>query len=137
LHPYLIKAQAVAEFVATHKAGKPVTPPEALIEIYLTETPEVVDLIGSFNSQKVDRPDILLAIRLDEDSCLAQYKAFVSDTAALNGIPIEYYEIVWTSFAGAVLSVQSVLVKTALIAPATSRIPTLATNMSSKPCAKT
>lgn len=117
LHPYLINTQAVAEFVAAHKVGKPVAPPEALIEIYFADTPELADLIGSINSQKADLPGISLAIRLDEDGCLAQYKAFVSDTAALNGIPIEYYEIVWTSFAGAVLGVQSVPVKVALIDP--------------------
>ncbi len=117
LHPYLINTHAVADFVAAHKAGKPVAPPEALIEIYFADTPEVAELIGSINSQKADMPGISLAIRLDEDGCLAQYKAFVSDTAALNGIPIEYYEIVWTSFSGAVLSVQSVPVKAALIDP--------------------
>ncbi|MGN8119684.1 AAA family ATPase [Labrys sp. 22185] len=117
LHPYLINAQAVADFLTAHKGGTPVPPPEALIEVYFKNTPDVADLVGSINSQKVDAPGISLAIRLDEDSCLAQYNAFVGDIAALNGIPIEYYEIVWMSFAGAVLSAQSVPVKAALIDP--------------------
>lgn len=117
LHPYLINAQAVAEFVTAHKGGTPVPPPEALIEVYFKNTPDVSDLVGSINCRKVDAPGVSLVIRLDEDSCLAQYKAFVGDTAALNGIPIEYYEIVWTSFAGAALNAHSMPVKAALIDP--------------------
>lgn len=117
LHPYLINTQAIADFVNAHKGGVAVAPPETLIEVYFKDTPEVADLLGSINSQKVNAPGISLTIRLDEDNCLAQYKAYVSDTAVLNGIPIEYYEVVWMSFAGKELNAQGVPVKAALIDP--------------------
>ncbi|WP_107677149.1 ATP-dependent endonuclease [Agrobacterium sp. LAD9] len=117
LHPFLINAEVIAEYVASHKAGKPVPPPEALIEVFFKPTSEVAELVGSINSEKADAPGISLSIRLDDENCLAEYKAFVGDTDALNSVPVEYYQIVWTSFAGAVLSSQMVPVKAALIDP--------------------
>ncbi|HEV2503714.1 MAG TPA: AAA family ATPase [Mesorhizobium sp.] len=119
LHPFLINVDAVAEFVAAHKKGKPIPPPEAMVEVYLKSTPDVAELVGSINSQKSNSAGICLTIRLDEN-CLDQYKAFVSDTGALNSIPIEYYEVVWTAFSGAPLSTHSVPVKSALIDPGNS-----------------
>ena len=116
LHPYLINAEATAEFVASHKAKKPVAPPEVLIELYLKDTPEVAALRGSINSEKADTPGISLVIKLDENFA-AEFKSYVADAEALNGVPIEYYEIAWLSFAGAPLSLKAIPVKSTLIDP--------------------
>lgn len=116
LHPYLINAEAIAEFVASHKAGKPIAPPEVLIELYLKDTPDVANLKGSINSEKADVPGISLAIKLDEN-LKAAYKTYVADPSALNGVPIEYYEIVWLSFANEPLSKRAIPLKSTLIDP--------------------
>ena len=35
LHPFLFNSKTVADFIASHKSGKPKPPPEILIELYL------------------------------------------------------------------------------------------------------
>lgn len=116
LHPYLINLETTTEFVTSLKAGKPIPPPEVRIELYLKNTMEVADLRGSINSEKLDASGISLAIKLDE-SFKAEYSEYIKDLDALNGIPIEYYEIEWLSFAGQPLTAQAIQVKSALIDP--------------------
>lgn len=116
LHPYLINCEATAQFVAAHKARKPIPPPEILIELYLKAEPEVEILRGSINSEKIDTPGISLSIRLDENLA-AQYKSYVADPDLVNGVPIEYYEVVWLSFGNDPLSARSIPVKPVLIDP--------------------
>lgn len=116
LHPYLINAEATARFVAAHKAGAPIAPPEVLIELYLKATPEVEILRGSINSEKIDAPGISLTIRLD-DNLSAEYQSYVANPELVNGIPIEYYEVVWHSFGSAPLSSKAAPFKSALIDP--------------------
>lgn len=116
LHPFLINADAVSEFIDSHKQGNPSPPPQAKIEVYLANTPEFAELRGSFNSEKLDACGVCLKIELD-DAFQEEFASYVADPTALNSIPIEYYKVVWESFAGASLSAQSVPVKAALIDP--------------------
>jgi putative ATP-dependent endonuclease of the OLD family len=116
LHPFLINSESTAEFVAAHKAKAPVAPPEVLIELFFKDTPEVADLRGSNNSLKADVPGVSLTMKLD-DGFLAEFACYVADPTVLNGVPIEYYEVIWQSFAGALLTAQSVPIKSTLIDP--------------------
>jgi predicted ATP-dependent endonuclease of OLD family len=116
LHPFLFNAGTVAEYVASHRAKKPQPPPEILIELYLKEDTALADLQGSINSLMVDQPGISLAIRLD-DNFKEEYREYVADPDALNGVPVEYYEIVWQSFAGHPLQARAVPLKSVLIDP--------------------
>lgn len=116
IHPFLINANAVEKFVASHRGRKPMPPPEVLIELYLKDTDELAILKGSINSEKADTPGISLAIKLDENF-QEEYRSYVADSNSLNSIPIEYYEVVWQSFAGAPLTPQSVPIKSTLIDP--------------------
>jgi putative ATP-dependent endonuclease of OLD family len=67
LHPFLFNSRGVAEFIASHKAGKPLPPPEILIELYLQGDPALADLKGTINSEMIDQPGISFAIRLDDN----------------------------------------------------------------------
>lgn len=118
LHPFLFNAEVVAEFVASHRAKKPQPPPEILIELYLKEDEDdgLADLQGSINSLMVDQPGISLAIRLDENF-KEEYREYIADPDALNGVPIEYYEIVWQSFSGHPLQARAIPLKSVLIDP--------------------
>jgi len=116
LHPFLFNSRGVAEFIASHKAGKPLPPPEILIELYLQDDPALADLRGTINSEMIDQPGISFAIRLD-DNFKEEYREYVSRPDELNSVPVEYYEIVWQSFAGQILTPRSIPVKSVLIDP--------------------
>lgn len=116
LHPFLINTDAVSEFVESHRQGNPICPPEVSVEVFLADTPEVAELRGSFNSEKADAFGVSLCIKLD-DAFQEEFAAYVDNPEALNSVPIEYYKVVWESFAGAPLSARSIPVKTVLIDP--------------------
>ncbi|MEH6462038.1 AAA family ATPase, partial [Chitinimonas sp. JJ19] len=67
LHPFLLNAEAVAEFVDGRRAGKPMPPPRILIELYLDDKEEFADLKGTNNSVGANLPGICLSIELDSD----------------------------------------------------------------------
>jgi putative ATP-dependent endonuclease of the OLD family len=116
LHPFLFSTQAVTEFIAGHKSGKPKPPPEILIELYVRDEPELAELKGTMNSEMLDQPGISLKIKLD-DNFKDEYREYVKNPSELNSIPIEYYEIEWLSFAGDPLTSKAIPVKSVLIDP--------------------
>lgn len=117
LHPYLFNAEVAAEYVKSHNDGKPVPPPEILIEVFLSDRPEFAELKGSINSEMADAPGISLSIELDDEHCGEQYAAYIADGKAVNSIPIEYYRLVWRGFNGDTLTSRSIPLKSALIDP--------------------
>lgn len=117
LHPYLLNAAVQAEFVESHRLGKPVPPPEICVELYLADTKEVAALAGTNNSLKLDVPGISLKLKLDE-GLKAEYERYVADPSHITGVPIEYYTVEWLSFANDHLSIAKIPLKTALIDPA-------------------
>lgn len=116
LHPFLLNADSVQEFVQSHKDGKPQPPPTILIELYFTNKPEFADFKGTNNSEKADVPGVSLSIALAPDFH-EEYKEYVADTAQLNGVPIEYYQIVWQTFAGHPMSSRALPFRSAMIDP--------------------
>jgi len=116
LHPFLFNAETVAEFVASHKAGAPQAPPEILIELYFANTPDFADLKGTNNCERADLPGISLTIGLDPNF-QEEYRDYVADPAQLNSVPVEYYHIVWQSFAGHPMSARALPLRSALIDP--------------------
>jgi len=119
LHPFLINTRAVNDFIASHRADRPVAPPDVLIELFLKDSDDVSILRGSINSEKVDAPGVSLSIKLDEDF-QEEYASYISDPQSLSGIPIEYYEVVWQSFAGATMKPRAMPIKSTLIDPSKS-----------------
>lgn len=117
LHPYLLNSDTVAEFVTSHREGKPVEPPEIRIELFFAEKPELEELRGSFNCDRSDSIGVSLTIKLDEDHCREQYNEYVADGKSVNGIPIEYYHHEWLNFAGNQVSARSIALKSTLIDP--------------------
>jgi predicted ATP-dependent endonuclease of OLD family len=116
LHPFLFSSETVADFIASHKAGKPKPPPEILIELYLRDDKDLAVLKGTMNSEMLDQPGIALKIKLD-DNFQDEYREYVKNPDELGSIPIEYYEIEWLSFAGDILTSKAIPVKSVLIDP--------------------
>ena len=116
LHPLLFNSRTIAEFIESHRARKPKPPPEILIELYLKDDKSLADLKGTINSEMADQPGVSLTIRLDENF-KEEYREYIANPDELNGIPVEYYEIVWQSFAGHPLTSRSIPIKSVLIDP--------------------
>jgi hypothetical protein len=116
LHPFLFGSKTVADFIASHKAGKPKPPPEILIELYLRDHKDLAVLKGTMNSEMLDQPGIALKIKLD-DNFKDEYREYVKNPDELGSFPVEYYEIEWLSFAGDILASKAIPVKSVLIDP--------------------
>ena len=116
LHPFIFNSHAVAEFIDSHRMGAPLPPPEVVIELYLSNTPDLADLKGTINTERVNLPGISLTICLDPHF-QEEYRDYVADPRLLNSIPVEYYHIVWQSFAGHPLSTHGLPFRSAMIDP--------------------
>ena len=116
LHPFLFNTVAVDEFVASHRRGDPQPPPEILIELYLSNEEELADLKGTNNSQRENLPGISLTLCLD-DNFREEYLEYITDPEQLNSVPVEYYHIVWQSFAGHPLNTHALPFRSAMIDP--------------------
>jgi putative ATP-dependent endonuclease of the OLD family len=115
LHPYVINNESVTEFIASHRVGKKTPPPRALIELYLHDSPKVAHFKGTNNSLSLNAAGVSLSIQLDQKNFSEEYESYVSDPSSLTSIPIEFYEIIWQSFAGELLSARSMPLRSALI----------------------
>lgn len=120
LHPYVINAESVSEFITTHRSGKKTSPPRALIELYLHDSPKVAHFKGTNNTLRLNAAGISLAIQLDHKNFAEEYNSYVSDPSSLTSIPIEFYEVVWQSFAGDLLNARSMPLRSALIDASTT-----------------
>lgn len=118
IHPFLFNIETVADFITSHKAGTPQPPPEILIELYFENTPEFADLTGTNNSERADLPGIRLTICLDPNF-QEEYRDYVADPEQLNSVPVEYYHIVWQSFAGHPMNARALPVRSIMIDPST------------------
>ena len=83
LHPFLLNAGAVQEFVQSHKDGKPQPPPTVLIELYFANTPELAEFKGTNNSEKADVPGVSFAGHPMSSRALP-YRAAMIDPSAIS-----------------------------------------------------
>ena len=119
LHPFLFHQAATKAFVANVQMGEPFTPPEILIEAYLTDDAPA-DFRGTNNSRNEDCRGVYLKLILD-DACAEEYATFISDKERASLIPTEYYRVVWQSFAQDDMHLRSTPIKPVLIDPGAIR----------------
>lgn len=94
LSQYLFNLVAVKEYCDGLKAGRNPAPPSLLIELYLTD---YQDFRGSNNSEKSDSCGISFSIEFDDSYASAYEK--LCDSGEIKSLPVEYYKVVWRSFA--------------------------------------
>lgn len=116
LHPFLINADAIQAWIVSHRAGTPIAPPKASVEVFLADDPDLAVLKGSINSEKIDACGVCLELDFDE-AYADDLKEYVKDPEEIFGLPIEYYSVTWRSFADANLNSKSIPFKNALIDP--------------------
>lgn len=118
LSQYLFNKDVENEYIASVKAGKPIEPPEILIEVFF-DGDKLPALEGDHNTLRQKHCGFSYRIEFDADY-KNDYAAFVA-TQSITTLPIEYYKISVTSFAREGLATRSIPIKSALIDSASTR----------------
>lgn len=120
LHPFLFNSEVVADYVAKLKSKTAGPPPDVFIELYLSDVPELAKLKGTNNTEKADCPGISLSIEFNKDY-EPEFTKYIADPDLIRTIPIEYYNIVWRSFADNEITSRSIALKPSFIDASTLR----------------
>jgi len=118
LTQYLFNINSVNSYVKNLSEGKPAILPNILIELSF-EGDDIALFEGDGNSEKKKDCGISFRIEFDE-KYQAEYEELVK-SGNIKTIPIEYYDIVWTSFARQGITAKSIPLKSALIDSSSNR----------------
>jgi len=119
LTQYLFNNEVVNKYLNDLSQGKAANLPYILIEIFISG--EDLPLFeGDGNSEKVKACGISLKIAFD-DKYKAEYEELIKNENVVKTIPIEYYDILWTSFARENITARSIPVKSAMIDSSSNR----------------
>lgn len=119
LSQYLFNYKVVNQYIEDIKAGKKPEPPEIVIEVYF-EGDSFPLYEGNGNSEKVKACGVVFKIEFDADYH-PEYEALISDVDDVTTIPIEYYRIIWKSFAREAVTSRSIPIKSVLIDSTSSK----------------
>ncbi|HEY1209813.1 MAG TPA: AAA family ATPase [Terracidiphilus sp.] len=117
LHPFLFNMGCVAQYLDALKRREGVQPPEIMVELYFTDCDALAELKGTNNSEGENRPGISITIRLDDENYKTEYQNYIADPTDVRSIPVEYYEVVWQTFAGERIKPRTIPVRSSLIDP--------------------
>lgn len=113
LSQYLFNKQAVEEYLAAINSDKPKELPHILIEVYLAGN-EIPLMNGDDNTDRsADAEGFYLKIAFDKKYS-DEYEALVK-SKDIKSLPIEYYDIVWTTFARDTVTTRRIPFKSFLI----------------------
>jgi len=119
LTQYLFNNEVVNKYLDDLNQGKATNLPHILIEIFISG--EDLPLFeGNGNSEKIKTCGISLKIAFD-DKYKAEYEELAKNKNVVKTIPIEYYNILWTSFARENITARSIPVKSAMIDSSSNR----------------
>jgi len=100
LSQYLFNIDVINEYCESLGTGSPSAPPSLLIELYF---PDYQDFRGTNNSERSDSCGLYFSIEFD-DNYAGPYKQ-LCDSGEITTLPVEYYKVIWKSFAlGSVIS---------------------------------
>ena len=112
LSQYLFNYDVINEYINNINNKQPAPLPYILIELYIGGD-DCPDFCGNLNSQKLDECGLSYKIAFDE-----RYKDAYEELIRqeINTLPIEYYDVTWTSFArDSPLTSRNIPLKSALI----------------------
>lgn len=114
LSQYLFNRQVVSEYIASllPDSEKTLEPPSISIEVFF-EGDECPRFEGDGNSERLKGSGIALCIEFDPEY-QAEYEALLKD-GALSSVPVEYYRVVWKSFAREAVTARRIPLKCVLI----------------------
>lgn len=117
LNQYLFNEVSVRNYLDSLKGGAPESPPQILIELYLTD--EEPMLSGDFNRDRIASSGIHVSIEFNEEY-RAEYEALIA-AGELKTLPIEYYHVIWKSFSRELITARSIPIKCAYIDSTSAR----------------
>lgn len=109
---YLFNKKVVSEYLKKINEGGNTKPPKLTIEVFFSNTIDAM-FEGSYNSEKASCEGLKFEISYDE-KFNDEYELLIAQRNMLT-LPIEYYEISWTSFARQNITIRSIPVKSAMI----------------------
>lgn len=118
LSQYLFNNEVVAEFVSKLAKNESATLPHVLIEIFVSGE-NLASLEGDANSEGKKDCGISLKIAFDE-RYQSEYQELLRG-GNVKTIPIEYYDVSWTSCARESITAKSIPIKSALIDSSSNR----------------
>lgn len=118
LSEYLFNFDSVQEYLASLETRHRLPPPEILIEVFF-DGKDLPFLEGDGNSTKKSECGIALKIALAE-KYQAEYNEYVS-AGGVSALPIEFYEINWTTCAREAITPGRIPIKSALIDSSSNR----------------
>lgn len=120
LHPFLFNTETVVEYIENLKQGETGQPPKILIELYLEDNESLARLKGTNNTLRENCPGVSLSVEFDE-SYSSEYADYTKFPDQIRNVPIEYYSVIWRSFAGENITSRSVPLKPTMIDASTIR----------------
>lgn len=121
LSPYLFNTKAAADYLAQIHEGKQIPPPEIIIDLFLSDDPDLVLLKGSNNLTGNEAVGIRIRIVMSPEFS-AEYKNFIADPEKIKLIPAEYYSVEWLGFSGNGITTRSAPLSTSFIDASTIRL---------------
>jgi putative ATP-dependent endonuclease of OLD family len=118
LSEYLFNNEAVKDYKDSLATEKPLPPPEITIEVFIGGD-DLPLFEGDGNEEGRKECGICLKISLD-DKHKAEYAEYVKE-GAFTGIPIEYYDVNWTTCARESITPRKIPIKSAWIDSSSNR----------------
>ena len=119
LSQYLFNEEAVSDYIKSVENGSPLPPPNICIELFIIGEAEIVLFEGDKNSDGIGHSGISFSIEFNE-IYKSSYEALLK-TGDVKTIPIEYYHVVWRSFARDAIIARNIPLKAAYIDSSSSR----------------
>jgi putative ATP-dependent endonuclease of OLD family len=114
LSQYMFNTKIKNSYINSIEEGKASPPPYINIEIFFDGSDEELALCsGDGNEKKEAASGVSLKICFNEIYC-EEYESFIS-LGKVKGIPIEYYDVIWTTFARKGVTARSIPLKSFLI----------------------
>lgn len=95
LSQYLFNIHTINDYCASLETKSPLAPPSLLIELYLSDYP---GFRGMNNTERKDCSGISYLIEFNEKYA-EPYEKMIK-AGEVKSLPVEYYQVVWTNFAG-------------------------------------
>lgn len=115
LHPFLFNMGTVTEYITSLQSGATPSPPEILIELYFKDGAPAI-LSGTNNLKNEDCSGVRIRIELDSKFA-TEYERVIATPERVSMVPVEYYHVIWESFANEALHLRSMPMKPVLIDP--------------------
>jgi putative ATP-dependent endonuclease of OLD family len=109
LSQYLFNNAVVSSYLDSLTTDLKQEPPTITIEVFFS-IKDNQKFLGSNNTDRIEDAGVVYKIEFD-DNYKGEYKELITSDKQLDAIPIEFYKISWSSFAGGFLTSKSIPIK--------------------------